>query len=235
MNTYRIADITVGMDTFGRTLQQAEAYRTAEAKPELVVFSDAKALQEKYPHLSLDDCEYMSTCSCFYQRLAFFHGMMLHSSCVVVDGKAYLFSAPSGTGKSTHVQLWLKLFGDRAYVLNDDKPALRVIGDKIYVYGTPWSGKYDCSVNARAELGGIAFLKRAEENSMRPMGAVDAYYGLMDQTIRQCPPSAQLRFMDTVEKIASCNQIFELCCNMDPSAARLSYETMSGKRFTNED
>ncbi len=235
MNTYRIADIIVGMDTFGRTLQQAEAYRTADAEPELAVVSDAQALREKHPHLSLDDCEYMSTCACFYQRLTFFHGMMLHASCVVVDGKAYLFSAPSGTGKSTHVQLWLKLFGDRAFILNDDKPALRVIDGKIYVYGTPWSGKYDCSVNTRAELGGIAFLKRAEENSIHPMQATEAYYRLMDQTIRVCPPSAQLTFMDTIEKIASCNQIFELCCNMDPSAARLSYETMSGKRFTDED
>ncbi len=235
MNTYRIADIIVGMDTFGRTLKQAEPYRIGEAEPQLLVISEAEDLHQRQPHLSFDDCEYMSTCASFYQRLAFFHGMMLHASCVVVDGKAYLFSAPSGTGKSTHVQLWLKLFGDRAFILNDDKPALRVIDGKIYAYGTPWSGKYDCSVNTCAELGGIAFVKRAEENSIRQMQTSEAFYSLMDQTLRVYPPRAQLMFMDTIEKIASSNRIFELCCNMDASAARLSYETMSGKRFTDED
>ncbi len=231
MNTYRIADITVGMDTFGRTHKQAEAYRIGESEPELIVCSDAETVRENHPHLSLDDCEYMSTCACFYGGLAFFNGMMLHASCVVVDGKAYLFSAPSGTGKSTHVQLWLKLFGDRAFILNDDKPALRVVDGRIYAYGTPWSGKYDCSVNTRAELGGVAFLKRAQENSIRVMQPAEAMFALMDQTLRKYAPRAQLTFMDTIEKIASSGRIFELCCNMDPSAARLSYETMSGKRF----
>ena len=235
MNTYRIADIIVGMDTFGRTLRQAEAYRISEAEPELLVRSNAETLHASQPHLSLEDCEYMTTGSSFYYNLVRFHGMMLHASCVVVDGKAYLFSAPSGTGKSTHVQLWLKLFGDRAFVLNDDKPALRVIDGKIYVYGTPWSGKFDCSVNTRAELGGIAFVKRAEENSMRLMQPTEAIYGLMDQTVRKVSACDQLTFMDTIDKIVSSNKIFELCCNMDISAAQLSYETMSGKRFSNED
>lgn len=69
---------------------------------------------QKNPHLSLENCEYLSTGGSFYRQLAMFDGMMLHASGVVVDGKAYLFSASCGTGKSTHVRLGLKLFGERA-------------------------------------------------------------------------------------------------------------------------
>ena len=156
---------------------------------------------------------------------------MLHASCVVVDGKAYLFSAPCGTGKSTHVQLWLRLFGDKAYILNDDKPALRVLDGKVFVYGTPWSGKNDCSRNAKAELGGIAVIKRAAENSMRVLPAEEAVFALLNQTARSIHPELMNCLMDNIEAIVSAGKIYELSCNMDISAAKLSYETMSGKRF----
>lgn len=235
MRTYRIADIIVGMDTCGRTLAQAEPYRVADGEPEMIITSQAEQLHKESPHLSLDDCEYLSTGSCFYNKLVRFHGILLHSSCVVVDEKAYLFSAPPGTGKSTHVQLWLELFGDRAYILNDDKPALRVVDGKIYAYGTPWSGKFDCSVNARVELGGIAFIRRAADNSIRKLGAAEAMYGLLDQTIRKHPAGVQDLFMQTIEELISSAGFYELSCNMDISAAKLSYETMSGKRLPNED
>ena len=72
--------------------------------------------------------------------------MLLHSSCVVYEDKAYLFSAPCGTGKSTHTQIWLKRFPG-AYILNDDKPAIRIMEDGVYAFGTPFSGKTDLNVN----------------------------------------------------------------------------------------
>ena len=66
------------------------------------------------------ESEYYCSAYRFYTQLVDFSGLMLHSSAVIMDGRAYLFSAPSGTGKSTHTQLWLDVFGDRATILNDD-------------------------------------------------------------------------------------------------------------------
>ena len=236
MATYRIADIIVEMETSGRTLKQAEPYRIESQEPQMRIVSSAEELWKDNQHLSLDDCEYISTGACFYTKLGAYNGILLHSSCVVVDDKAYLFSAPSGTGKSTHVELWLKLFGDRAYVLNDDKPAIRVVDGKILVYGTPWSGKYDINQNKCVELGGIAFIKRAAENSISKMSASDAMYHLLDQTVRRFTPKNIGRLMGIFDSIISSDKIYELHCNMDISAAELSYETMSGKRLTkNED
>lgn len=231
MSTYKIADTIVQMDTFGRTLRQAEPYRIADAPPDIVIHSTPELLMKQNPHLSLEDCEYIATGASFYRQLVHFNGMMLHASSVVVDGRAYLFSAPSGTGKSTHVRLWLKLFGERAYILNDDKPALRICDGKIYAYGTPWSGKDDCSRNERAELGGIAVVKRAAENSMRKLLPYEAVFALMNQTARSVSPDTTQECMRTIEAIVESGKLYELSCNMDISAAKLSYETMNEKRM----
>ena len=116
---YRITGLTVEMDSFGRTVTQAEPYLTESANPDIVISSDWRGLQEKQPHLSKDDCEYIVTGSSFYNQLLNFDGMMLHASAVILDGWAYLFSAPSGTGKSTHTALWRKVFGeDKALILD---------------------------------------------------------------------------------------------------------------------
>ena len=232
MSTYKIADLIVSMDTFGRTAKQAERYAfETDLSPDIVIHSSPELLREKNPHLSLEDCEYLSTGGSFYRQLSHFNGLMLHASCVVVDGMAYLFSAPCGTGKSTHVRLWLELFGDRAFILNDDKPALRVKDGEVFVYGTPWSGKDDCSRNERARLGGIAVVKRAEENSIRTIDANSAVFAILNQTARSISPQAMAECMETIGQIVSTGKVYELSCNMDISAAKLSYETMSGKRF----
>ena len=52
--------------------------------------------------------------------------LLMHGSVIAVDGRAYMFTARSGTGKSTHVRLWRKLFGDRAVMVNDDKPIIQI-------------------------------------------------------------------------------------------------------------
>lgn len=231
MATYQIAGLNVEMNTFGRTLAQAEPYRVKPCPPELVLRADAAALRRKNPHLSLDDCEYLATGADFYRKLTSFDGVMLHASCVVVDEQAYLFSAPCGVGKSTHTRLWLRLLGPRAYILNDDKPALRILDGTIYAYGTPWSGKDDCSRNARAALGGIAILERGTENEIRPLKPGEAIFPLLNQTARQLSVEAMQRCLETLEKIAESGKIYLLRCNMQLSAAHMAYETMSGREL----
>ena len=142
---YHIAGLTVEMDSFGYTVTQAQPYllhpQPEHMEPDITIRSDWKTLKEQQPHLSEADCEYLSTGGSFYRQLLRFDGLLLHASAVVVDGRAYLFSAPCGTGKSTHVGLWRQRFGDEVTVINDDKPAIVFQGDTPYLCGTPWSGK----------------------------------------------------------------------------------------------
>ena len=228
---YKIAGLTVQMDTFGRTQEQAKPYLCEEAEPQIVVRSNWQALQVTQPHLSKDDCEYLYTGSVFYRSLLQHDGFLLHSSAVVVDGKAYLFSAPCGTGKSTHTKLWLKVFGDRAYILNEEKPALRLENGTWYAYGTPWSGKHDLSTNSRVPVAGICFLQRGSENKIRPFGGVKAAFAFLEQTAR--PPETALRtcLMDLLQKFMGSVPVWLLECNMEPQAAVVSYEAMSGETY----
>ena len=104
---YKIANLLVKMDSFGRTVTQSEPYLTQPGDPDITIYSSWERIKAEVPSLSDEDCEYISTGSSFYRQLLGFDGMLLHASAVVVDDRAYLFTANSGTGKSTHTALWL--------------------------------------------------------------------------------------------------------------------------------
>lgn len=227
---YQIANLIVEMDSFGRSVYQAEPYKCAETLPDVTICVDSQKLKQEQPHLSDEDCEYICTGASFYRQLLAFDGMMLHASAVVMDGYAYLFSAPSGTGKSTHTRLWLEVFGDRAYILNDDKPALRLEDGIWYVYGTPWSGKQDLSVNARIPLGGICMLHREKENWIEPFEGVRAIHALLEQTLRPADPGLRMRLMELLDRLMTMVPIWQMGCNMDPAAAMISFEAMSQRK-----
>ncbi len=229
---YKIADVLVDMDTFGRTKAQAQPYRCDDpGEADIVVQSDWATAKEKYPGLSDDDGEYLCTGGDFYRQLLKFNGMVLHSSAVVVEGRAYLFSAPSETGKSTHTRLWCKEFADKgAFILNDDKPALRLLDDGVvYAYGTPWSGKDDNSRNVRVPLGGICVLHRGVENRITACSAKEAIFTLLGQTARPYGSFKNEKMLELLDKLLAIVPVWRLECNMEPEAAHVSYEAMSGK------
>lgn len=229
MKHYCIAGLRVAMDTYGRTALQATPYEVPVAgEPDLTIHSTAEQLHQYHPYLTVDDSEYISTGSSFYTQLLNFEGMMLHSSCVVVDGKAYLFTANSGTGKSTHTQLWLDCFGERAYILNDDKPALRFVDGVWYAYGTPWSGKYDINQNACVPVAGIAVLERGSVNEISRFGGIEAIQFILNQVVRPVTSQYRIRVLEILNKLMTNVPIWKLKCNMDPEAAMVSYSAMSG-------
>lgn len=226
---YKIAGLNVVMDSFGRTTEQAEKYRCDSFEnADVEIESPWPEYKTKYPQISDNLGEYISTSMDFYKKLLRFDGFMLHSSAVVVDGKAYLFTADSGTGKSTHTSLWMKLLGERAYILNDDKPALRLIDGTWYAFGTPWSGKHDISENTCAELAGIAIIERSEENHMEICGKMQAIRNILRQSNR--PKDAQSRelLLNLLDQLLMRVPVWNMQCNMDLSAAAMSYKVMSG-------
>ena len=227
VNKYKIAGLLVAMDSFGRTEEQARPYLCdSQQMEEFVVQSNISAVRETFPDVTDDMAEYLSTGSSFYRQLLKYDGFMLHSSAVVVDGRAYLFSADSGTGKSTHTQLWLKHFGERAYILNDDKPALRIVDGKWYAYGTPWSGKYDMSTNAGVELAGIAMLERAKENKIEPYTGKSAVFGIFRQANRPIAYEYREKLLTLIGKLIADVPIWKLECNMEDTAAEVAYNAM---------
>ena len=228
---YKIADLTIEMDSFGRSVDQARPYQIGDTEaPNIVIQSNIMAAKAYFPDYSDDSCEYMATGKSFYTQLINFNGMMLHSSALILDGYAYLFTADCGTGKSTHVCLWRRVFGDeRVRVLNDDKPALRLIDGVWYAYGTPWSGKTGQNLNLRAPLAGIAVVQRSETNSCTPFSGREAVKAIVSQTNRIKDPALQLKQLELVDRLFKDVPIWRLQCNMDPEAAQVSYEAMRPK------
>lgn len=240
-NFYIIADLKVRMKTFGRTELQARPYLCEPFDIEDFAIDSSTVenlgmipVDDYFKEVSHDLREYMISGMLFYKNLLNHQGMMLHSSCIVVDGKAYLFTADSGTGKSTHTNLWLNMFGDRAYILNDDKPALRLVNGVWYAYGTPWSGKNDISVNTRIPVAGIACLERGENNEIERFCGANAIQAIMKQVNRPRKSEYRVKLLNLLNELMTRVPVWKLKCNMDPEAAIVSYEAMSGQKFTKE-
>lgn len=183
-----------------------------------------------HPELDAGDWEYMLSGTDFYKGLIDFNGILLHSSCVVVDGYAYTFSADPGTGKSTHTDLWLKHFGEKAYILNDDKPAIRIIDGTVYACGTPWSGKYDYSKPELVPLAGICFLQRSETNWIKKAETAKAVYNIFSQTARKVNADKMEKLFDVLEEIFSKVPIYDFGCNISDEAVSVSYNAMKPKQ-----
>ena len=229
MKRYLIAGLTVDMEVSGRTLAQAEPYLTEVNGPADITLScDVRRVLELLPELeTMENAEYIGTGMIFSRKLLKYQGMYLHSSAVVLDGKAYLFSANSGVGKSTHTEKWCRLFG--ATYLNDDKPALRYVDGTWMAYGTPWSGKHDLSSPECVPLGGIAFLERGEENSISPATTDWVVPRLIHQSFRNLPQQPMEMLLELLDKLVRQIPIWKLTCRDEDAAAILSRDVMTNK------
>lgn len=169
--------------------------------------------------------------------------LLLHASVVVRQGAGYLFLGHSGTGKSTHSRLWLRHIGGSC-LLNDDNPVVRVEPDGgVKVYGSPWSGKTPCYINAGYPIGGIVRLEQAPHNRIRRLGALEAYAALR-------PAVSGMRWHkevadgqhETEAEVVKRVGVWHLACLPDEDAARCCAEAVaphvdaaSEKRAANND
>lgn len=161
----------------------------------------------------------------YSQAVLLHRGVSLHASCVVSDGKAYLFMGKSGTGKSTHSRLWLEHFPN-VELLNDDNPVVCLEDDdRVYAYGTPWSGKTPCYKNRRYPVGGIVRLKQAPRNIFYRKQGVEAFVALLPGTsgIRQ-DERLDDALCETLAELAERVTVGGLECRPDKEAAEVCRE-----------
>lgn len=229
--SYKIADVILNIDA--NELEERR-YRVYEIdytdKPQIIADGDWTIIKKESPNFPDQFCKYSANSREFYNKLLQFDGCIIHSSAIIIDGTAFLFTADSGTGKSTHTTLYRRVFGDeRVRILNDDKPAVRLEDGQFFAYGTPWSGKSDLNLNLRVPLGGICLLRRGEKNEIRPLTGKAALFAILGQTIRPKDESGMEKLLGLVSKLLEQIPVWEMHCNMDPEAAVVSYEAMSGK------
>lgn len=176
--------------------------------------------------------DYLETLA-IYRRIAEkllpYNTLLFHGSVVSVDGQGYLFTAVSGTGKSTHTRLWRQRFGERCVMVNDDKPLLRITEDGVLACGTPWDGKHRLSSNIMVPLKGIVILERGEDNEIVPISASEAMPMLLQQSHRPASPAELSGFLYLLDQITRKTGLYRLKCNMNPEAAQVAYDGMQRK------
>ena len=224
----KIADLIAEVPAaYGLDRRCADYLYSGDHGADIIIRTDLYRFGHYHEKTPTEVVAYMESAFQFYNQLLNFGGFYLHSSAVVRDGKAYLFSGHSGVGKSTHVRLWIDTFGGDTRVINDDKPALRCIDGVWYAYGTPWCGKDGININERVPVAGLCFLKQADHNSIRILSSSEAVLKILGQTI--------FRFQDTkyadalmknMESFLSDVPVYELENLPDRDAALLSYNTM---------
>lgn len=160
------------------------------------------------------------------EKAPFYGAFTFHGSAIAVDGQAYIFSALSGTGKSTHTRLWREMLGERAVMVNDDKPMLRVTDEATYACGTPWNGKHKIGNNIQVPVRAICLLERSPDNWIHEISKHEAYPELLRQIFKPEDPAAMAKVMELLGKMKV--KFYRMGCNMDPEAARVAYEGMSG-------
>ena len=182
----------------------------------------------QHPTLTLTDFEYMFTGLVFSDRLTQLGGMVLHGSSVAYEGNGLVFSAPSGTGKSTHAGLWRETYGDRVVTINDDKPAIRFddSGNPI-VYGTPWSGKTELNNNVAVPLSAIVFLERKPQNEIRQLSASEALLYMGRELALPYHDDALCETLwDTATRLVQAVPVFLLGCTVSTEAVELVRKTI---------
>ena len=237
--TIKLAGIPVEIHTLYMLPSSIEDYETEE-KPAFTVRITQQDIEKEraksmaecayegivYPDYSPAELESTAVYRKIAMKLPEYDAFVFHGAAVAVGEKAYLFTAPSGTGKTTHTNLWLKNIAG-SYVVNGDKPILRIIGGKSFVCGTPWMGKEGCGRNRIVPLSAICFLNRGTENRIEKIRFTQAFPRLIGQSYRPDNAVSLAKTLELLKSIGQSIPLYELYCNMDDEAALISYGGMN--------
>lgn len=239
--TYLLADVAIRIDSQYEEVQQMCADYRTDRSPVVAVSTTMEEIAEESVTSDhqrelegLPPCHfpasYLETLT-VYRKIALallpMGVMLMHGSVIAVDGQAYMFTALSGTGKSTHVALWRRLFGSRAVMVNDDKPLVRITDQEVLVYGTPWDGKHHLSNNIAVPLKALVVLCRGKQNEIHPLSAQEAFPTLLQQSFRTEDPLVTMQALRLLGQLSQQVAFYQLHCNMDPEAAQVAYNGMN--------
>lgn len=230
LSIYRIADLNIKIQNkYKYTSVLCKDYLSSETNFDFVAKAsdeDISKDRQFVPHAKESYLESLSIYRSICNKLIEYNGFILHASVVEKDGECYAFAAKSGTGKTTHSKLWLKRYPD-ARIINGDKPLIRFINNKPYVYGTPWCGKENFNINTKSPLKSLCFIERAENNSIVSISKEEAVSRIFSQLLVPEDPKQFNVLLDLVENLINSVSTYLLKCNMDVSAAETAYEKMS--------
>lgn len=226
---YKIADTNIKINSFYEsTKQRLNPYFTNDKHFDFeVAFSQEEIIERsKSPQnpCPVEEAESVLILNDVLKKmLTDFNGFFFHSSCLMLDGYAYVFTAPSGTGKSTHTALWRKHFKNKVTMINDDKPIIRKQNGIFYAYGTPWMGKSEIGSNIKAPVKAVFILKRGNENSCKRVKTSEVFKEILEATIVPNEKENMSKLLGLLDEFFSSVKLFRLICNTDEQACITAY------------
>ena len=199
---------------------------------ENIAFEQADLLEEAHrdgfkPRVFTDPFLERAAIQRAFAEYLFDHGILLfHGSAIAVDEKGYLFTAHSGTGKSTHTRFWQQTFGDRAVMVNDDKPFLELREDGVWLHGSPWSGKHGLDSNICVPLQGLCILERGKENHIAPIRVQEVLPMLQKQAYRPLATEKESVFLQLTRQLSRSASLWKMACTKEPAAAQIAFDAM---------
>lgn len=197
--------------------------------PDIIAKADESAIlkeKELVPSAPLEACESLCIYRSIGEQLPHFDRFVFHGAAIEYDGKAYLFTAPSGTGKTTHINLWKQYLGDKVDIINGDKPII-MAGNVSIVYGTPWAGKENWQRNVSAPLKAICILKQGKTNNIIRLEKSEAVKHLMRQVYLPHNPISLSKTLALLGTMIERTPVYMLECDMTEQAFNASYNAMT--------
>lgn len=224
MEIYRIADLNIGVESKNDfTKKYMKDYLVNDTKVDFTVTTTDDMINyeksiaiEKVPEPYYELTAILrSICRTILDE---YNGFFLHCSCLKHEDKAIVFTAKSGTGKSTHARLWRELLDDKVTMINDDKPIVRFIDGEFIIYGTPWNGKHSLSNNIKAPIKAIYYLHQADENKVEKCDPISSISKLLSQTIIPDNNECMNKLLTMLENLVTQIPMFDLYCNISEDA-----------------
>ncbi|MBQ9393015.1 MAG: hypothetical protein IJU18_03370 [Oscillospiraceae bacterium] len=212
---------------FCRDYLTDEAPTLRAAASETDVAEDMAAVPGTAPEYAETLGIYRSIAEQLPERGAF----LMHGAAIAYGGKAYLFTAPSGTGKSTHIALWHRYLGAPVQIVNGDKPLIRVREEGVDVCSTPWAGKERWQRNCIVPLGGVCLLHRGTENAIRRADPAELLTELMHQVYIPRSAAALAQTLELLDEMLRLAPLYLLACDMSEQAVVTSFEAMTGRPY----
>ncbi len=197
-------------------------------KADLIIAPDAEDIREMKNVLTAEDDDYIEFMTIYLmlsRQISKFNSAFMHAAAISIDGQGVAFTAPSGTGKSTHIVQWRKLFGDRVLAINGDKPLLTARDSKVYISGTPWCGKERWSLNISVPLKAICFLERGKENVIEPLDKKYVLSKIINALSMPKIGSDDMENMfEFLNSLINNVEFYLLKCNISTDAAEIAYD-----------
>lgn len=231
-NVYRIADKNIKITSLFSFIHVYCRGYEADCEPDFEIQTTESDIKAESQTLRAEVTGEWLEISAVYRKIAEimpeFDTLMIHGSAISVDGEGYLFTAKSGTGKSTHTRLWRELLGDRTIIVNDDKPFVKIVENGARIYGTPYCGKEGLNTNISVPLKAVCILERSEENRIEQIEINEAFPMLIHQTYHPSDKRRLMRVLELLDRLKGLVNFYHLFCNTELKAAEISYNAMKG-------